>query len=229
MKTRQITFCLDEVRLDEGANGEPPRGILGGVAATYGNAYMGEYGLEQLERGAFDEDLAKRNGIIPVFYQHGWAKAANAAPIGYAKVSSKAKTLNVQATLFIDSDPTARSVFLAAQAGALREWSIGYLPTKTTNLQTKQGEPVVQTNQGQLLEVSVVVKGANPETTMPLVAEHRGDDPDSDDELELVELSDSRAIRDELARQNAWRLLELAPRETIRALCYGADHTDHKE
>lgn len=191
---------------------EAPAGTLTGYASIYGNTFMGQTGPQMIAKGSFAESLAANGGVIPIFYQHGWAKeGANSVPIGVANVSENSKGLKVDsAQLFIDTLPEAAAIYLAAKAGALKEWSVGYLATDTTLLHPKTGneltadeavmlqaqglQPVERTNKGELLESSVVVKGANPKTT--LVAHEAvpsGDDPQAPGALSD---EDEQVIRD---------------------------------
>lgn len=175
---RHLTVRLAALNLEDDS---APKGTLEGYASIYNKPYMGEFGPQMVAKNAFAEDIADKNGVIPIFYQHGWAKASNSVPIGYATVKEDAKGLKVQAQLFINEMPEAMSVWLASAAGALREWSIGFLAKEVTMLDSK-GKPLLnlsaagmdsieRTDKGELLESSVVVKGANPWTTMTRAAE----------------------------------------------------------
>ena len=257
---RQLLFLLEAVTDADGK----PTNRLSGYASVYNRPYMGEYGPQMVGKNAFAEDIASKDGIIPIFYQHGWAKAANAVPIGYAFVAEDSKGLTVEAGLFGGDLPEAKAVHLAAVAGALREWSIGFLADETTLLDSKGKKelsasdllsgskdglaPVERTDKGTLLEASVVVKGANPWTTLQ-AAEDGGLNQfagatinvaaggtlvlngavaasgdtiapvPAGDELNLDE--DAQATLDAERAERAWALLASATgRETFRDLCY---------
>lgn len=177
MKIHSIPTKLRAIT-DEGE----PEGILRGYAATYGESYkIGPRSTETIQRGAFDDDLAGKGGVIPVYASHGWAKGSNDAPIGVANIRSDGDRVEItEATLYIDTDPKAMSVWRAAKDGGLREWSIGFIPTQITYGQTRYDEVI---EQGELLEVSVVLKGmATGLTGMTEVREDGGSADDGDDD-----------------------------------------------
>jgi len=180
MTRHQFTAHLRAVT-DEGE----PEGTLRGYAATYGESYKtGPRSTETIQRGAFDDDLADKGGVIPVFYGHGWAKGSNEAPIGVAHVRSDGDRVEItEATLYIDTDPKAMSVWRSAKDGGLREWSIGFRPSEISFGRTRSDEFI---EKGELLEASVVLKGmATGLTGMTEVREDDGsDDADDDDETE---------------------------------------------
>jgi HK97 family phage prohead protease len=210
---RMVAFRLDVV---PDADGEP-QGRLAGYASVYNKPFRGEFGMEQLNSGVFAQHIAEKGNVIPIFYQHGWAKMANAAPIGHATVEENSRGLKVDAQLYIDTDATAASVFRAAQAGALKEWSIGYIPITITQYE-KDGATVEAVDVGTLLEASVVVKGANPWTTMPIVNEAPKQDADAEFEA---------ACRYAAAVERAYSAMTSPGfRETIRETCYGESQTD---
>lgn len=142
---------------------EAPEGVLRGYASVYDVQYRIGYNLkEEIAPAAFRDSLAAADGIIPIFYMHDWDN-----PIGYAKATEDAHGVHVEATLFIADNERARSVWLAAKAGALREWSIGFYPS-TVEMRTDEesGQEVERVTEGDLAEASVVVRGANPVTSM---------------------------------------------------------------
>lgn len=233
IEIRLNTIVEDRVRTDERHFAvrldvvpdvpDQPQGRLAGYASVYNKPFRGEFGMEQLNSGVFAQHIAERGNVIPIFYQHGWAKMANAAPIGHAIVEENSRGLKVDAQLYIDTDATASSVFRAAQAGALKEWSIGYIPTTITQYE-KDGATVEAADVGTLLEASVVVKGANPWTTMPIVNEA----PDAerlDAEQEFVAACTYAAALDRAYSA----MTSPGFRETIREACYGEPQTDSNE
>jgi HK97 family phage prohead protease len=134
------------------------QGIVEGVGATFGVPYGIDGGRKEILRsGAFTESITKGGGVVPVFWAHSWAKD-NGAPIGVATVSTRDGQLHTRAQLFIDTNETARSVFEAAKAGALREFSVGFVTPNATDVRLNgDTDEVIR---GDLLEVSVVMKGA---------------------------------------------------------------------
>lgn len=262
---RQILFLLEAPEGEDAVLGE-----LSGYASVYGKTFMGEWGPQQIGKGSFAESIQRTNGIIPIFYQHGWAKAANAVPIGHALVEENSRGLKVQASLYVNDLPEAKAVALAAKAGALREWSIGFLADETTLLHPKtgaelsasdlmagvDGAPVERTDKGTLLESSVVVKGANPWTTMvaneagglgaaQLQELYRAADAVGLDRQVLngvlaasgaaapsgANQTSEDAVLNEEKAERAWSLLaDRRGREIIRQTCYdGTDDTNPNE
>jgi HK97 family phage prohead protease len=151
------------IELRAAVRDDAPAGILEGYASVYDVEYRIGYGLrEAIAPGAFSESLAQRDGVVPVFYQHEWNN-----PIGYAAAREDDHGLHVTAHLFVDVNERAASVYAATAAGALREWSIGFVPTTIETRNDAGEDSTVEYILGaDLLEASVVVKGANPETEM---------------------------------------------------------------
>lgn len=168
-------------RLRAVTDGDTPEGKLRGHATTYGEAYKVGRGTETIQRGAFDADLSDKGGVVPVFWGHGWAKESNEAPIGYARIDGTGTRMEVDAELFIDTDPKAMSVWRASEVGAIREWSVGFKPTDIGHGRTRSDEVI---RQGELLEVSVVLKGQAAGLTG--MAEVREDDADDADDADYA-------------------------------------------
>lgn len=182
---------------------DAPEGILRGYAATYGQAYKtGARSTETIQRGAFDADLSDKGGVISVFYGHGWSKGSNEAPIGVAKIRADGDRIEIEeASLYIDTDPKAMSVWRAAKDGGLREWSIGFIPAKITYGQTRSDEVI---EQGELLEVSVVLKGmATGLTGMSEVREADDEDETEDPEADAEGSEDNETEGNEGADEAA--------------------------
>lgn len=137
-------------------------GILVGVVTTYDSPYEIGFGWrEQIHEGAFAESL-ERQGAIPVYLQHNH----RAAPLGVARmVPGEAGALTMRAELFLDH-PDAMAAYRAAQQGALREWSIGfyYGDEDAGDVQVDRKNSLISVRKGDLAEVSLVVRGANPDT-----------------------------------------------------------------
>lgn len=179
-----------------------------GVVVGYVTKYDVEYQIgfstrERIASGAFDESLAGQTSL-PIFWEHDWA----AGPIGITtNAGGDDDGVRVEAQLFLD-DPRGRSVWRAMEAGALREWSVGYYPQEIV---IDEEDPGLETiTRGDLAEASVVVRGANPDTETVEVRKHREDDEEIIDDPELRdenddirELDPERDILDA-----AWRLLE---------------------
>lgn len=178
MKIRELSASLRAVT-DEGE----PEGILRGYAATYGQAYKtGARSTETIQRGAFDDDLAGKGNVIPVYASHGWAKESNDVPIGIAHVRSDGDRIEIErAELYVDTDPKAMSVWRSAKDGGLREWSIGFRPSEISFGRTRSDEFI---EKGELLEASVVLKGMATGLTGMTEVREDGGSADDDDETE---------------------------------------------
>lgn len=149
---------------------EKGEGVVEGYASVFDTEYRIGYGLrESIKQGAFAESLAARDGVTPLFYQHNWDD-----PIGVARTSEDDKGVKVEGTLYIEENPKARSVWRAMKDGALREWSIGFIPLEIIERRDEDSDVLIEDIvKGDLLESSVVVKGANPDTTTTKVREDR--------------------------------------------------------
>ncbi|GAA2141568.1 hypothetical protein GCM10009760_25870 [Kitasatospora kazusensis] len=137
---------------------DAPEGVVRGYVTTFGNSYDIGYGWqERIERGAFAEQI--RSGALPIMWQHDW----DAGPIGVTRALTEDEHgVLAEAELFMD-DPRGRAVWRAMQAGALREWSIGFYPEIIRSDAAEPNTDIIE--RGRLAEASVVVRGANPETT----------------------------------------------------------------
>lgn len=129
-------------------------GIVRGYVTTFDDPYdIGWGGVrEVIQRSTFNLDRA-----IPLFYEHDWS----AGPIGVSRsLRADAKGVLAEFELFLD-EPRARNIHRAMKAKALREFSIGFLASK---IERSMDEKLETITEGELLEVSSVVKGANPNT-----------------------------------------------------------------
>lgn len=136
-----------------------------GVAAAYGVRYeIGGGRWEVIEPGSFRDSLAAQGGTVPVFWSHG--KVADqpwtAAPIGVADATEQPDGLHAAFELFVTDSSEAKAVARAARAGALRGLSLGYTAEAVTYDRTPTGAPLERVTKGSLVEISFVVRGANP-------------------------------------------------------------------
>ncbi len=147
-------------------------GILEGYASVYERSYaIGRTTNECITRGAFDAQCGAEEVALPLFYEHDWDN-----PIGVVYARSDSKGVRVRAELFIDANERARSVYLAAKAGALREWSIGF---RAGNDDIRVVGDTEHVDRGELIETSIVVRGANRDTEMLSV--RAADDEDEEE------------------------------------------------
>lgn len=147
---------------------DAPEGVVEGYITVFGTAYDIGWGLrEQIEPGAFDGSLSETEGVIPIYYQHD--HRTGGTPIGTGTVTRDAKGYLVRAELFVDDDPKARAVWRTMAKGALREWSVGFTtPEDGDVVRDRDLESIVR---GDLMEASVVLRGANPDTETLAVRE----------------------------------------------------------
>lgn len=134
-------------------------GVVTGVVTTWDDPYkIGRERSEIITRSTFD--LSKP---VPLFYEHDWS----AGPIGVSRALKKGEQgLEAEFELFLTDSERARAVWRAMKAGALREFSIGFMvEAKDIAEARSEGGHVTETiKSGDLLEVSSVVRGANPKT-----------------------------------------------------------------
>lgn len=189
---------------------EMGEGVLIGEASVYDVEYRAGYGLQEcIAPLAFLDSLAERDGILPVFYAHAWSEQKSSVPqppIGYSVTTSDSHALRVEAHLFIQDNEAARSVWRSADARALREWSVGFLPTEIREVvDDATGAMTEVIEKAELLEVSVVLKGANPATSIATVREHVEDPGPEEQEIEslLDANADREWVRDFIRSQHA--------------------------
>jgi HK97 family phage prohead protease len=212
-----------EFRLASAEDGEETEGVLIGYASIYDESYrIGYASKESITPGAFDASIAAQGGVIPIYYEHSWSSQKSSvpqAPIGVGYVSSDKKGLKVRAELFINDNTTARSVFLAAKAGALREWSVGHVATAIRF--DDEDKDLEHIDQSMLLEASVVLRGANPKTEM---VEVRSDASLDDDE------ADENVDTDPTVLDTAWELLSNAEvRSSVMVQWDSSTENDNEE
>lgn len=116
---------------------------------------------EQIARGAFD--LSRP---VTVQYEHAWT----AGPIG-ATTSAREddRGVLIEAQLYLD-EPRARNVWRAMSDGALTEWSVAFIPRDGGVRAEKRKDHTLEVvTSADLVEVSVVLRGANPHTSTTAV------------------------------------------------------------
>lgn len=131
--------------------------MIEGIGGTFGVPYsIGGGRTETLRSGCFTESL-RRSDTAPVYWSHDW-RDRGAAPIGHAQLREEADGVHATIQLYVDTDPKARSIFNAVEAGALRELSLGFLtPNSSDVVRRHMNEEVVRAD---LLELSIVMRGA---------------------------------------------------------------------
>lgn len=169
-KIRHIPAQVVRTREATNDQGEA-EGIVEGYSAIYEESYRVWADLtETIGENAFAESIKERGGVVPLFWAHGWQKS-NDTPIGHALVREDKTGLHTEAHLYIE-EPRVRSLFQAVEAGAIREWSIGFIARQIETTRTDDGEDE-RIVDGELIETSLAVKGMNPGT---FVTSTRDDD-----------------------------------------------------
>ncbi len=133
-------------------------GTFESTVSVFGVKYdIGYYWSEIILAGAFDDSIAAQTAI-PINWQHDWMKG----PIGDGVPSVVGDSLVVKGQLYLDLDPLVQRIWRSMKAEAVREWSIGYLAEKLS--WTDDDPDCDQIEVGDLIEASVVYRGAHPDT-----------------------------------------------------------------
>lgn len=150
MDRRHVTFNARA----KAANG---KGRFDAIVSAYDRPYaVGEVDKEVVRYGAFRD----APDAVPVYHQH--AHELGQPPIGVTtRTTETPQGLKASGELFLDTE-NGRSAFRAMEAGALREWSIGFLPKPDGAVADENG--TIQITDAELVEVSAVLLGANPGT-----------------------------------------------------------------
>lgn len=126
-------------------------GEFEGIASVYGNRDMDG---EIMERGAFTK-TAKERPTIPILYQH-----RRDEPIGVGHIEDLPEGLAVKGRLVLDVQ-RAREARALAQAGAIRDLSVGYvIPAGKKSFDAAR--EAWRIFEVKLYEISLVTLGANP-------------------------------------------------------------------
>ena len=128
-------------------------GRVRGIASAYGVPYSVAPGLKEvIERGAFTDSIRERP-VVPIYGEHAWD-----LPIGAAHLSDSSAGLMFDGDLFLDTE-RGKSVYRAAEAGAMTNVSIGFLPDPD-GIRREPGLEAI--TRAAVVEVSLVLMGANP-------------------------------------------------------------------
>lgn len=173
----QIARATMPVTLAASSDG---KGTVEAIVSAYGVEYrIGYFGRHQIEPGAFADSLASQ---VPLFWEHDWQYGGY--PIGDGAGSEIDEGLKIAGGLYID-DSAVQRIHKAMLAGAIREWSIGYRVLEARYPKDKPELTIV--TKAELLEASVVVRGANPETETLKVASRSDSALDAAAVEEIVE------------------------------------------
>lgn len=138
------SFSLELKQLGEDGDFE-------GIASVYGNRDLDG---EIMERGAFTK-TAKERPTVPILYQH-----RRDEPIGIGHIEDLPDGLAVKGKLILDVQ-RAREARALAQAGAIRDLSVGYMipAGKKSFDSAREAWRIFEV---KLYEISLVTLGANP-------------------------------------------------------------------
>lgn len=141
-------------------------GRLKALVSAYGNKYrIGLATWHTIDHGAFAASIADQPAI-PLYKEHDWTSGG--VPVGHATATETDDGLEIDGELYIDSDPIVKRLWEALKAGAIREYSIGY--SVLTQTVDEEDDEHFTVNEGELLEASAVLRGANPATKTLQVA-----------------------------------------------------------
>lgn len=142
-----------QVEMLEAPEGE---GRARALVTTFDREYgIGPRTTETITRSTFAD------GPVPIYFQHGHSEV----PVGHAQATAAERGTELDVQFYTDTE-RGLATYRAMQAGALREWSVGFTcePGDIEVTRGKDGTVNEKILRGDLLEVSVVLRGANPNT-----------------------------------------------------------------
>lgn len=142
-----------QVELLEAPAGE---GRVRALVTTFDRAYgIGPRTTETIGRGTFAD------GPVPIYFQHGHGDV----PVGDAMATAGERGTELDVQFYLDTE-RGRACYRAQKSGALKEWSVGFVADNDDIVVTRAADGAVNEHiaKGDLLEVSVVLRGANPNT-----------------------------------------------------------------
>lgn len=153
------------------------------IVSAFDTKYkIGYHEWHTVKAGAFTNTIAAQASRVPLFFQHNWDWSEQ-VPIGFTEAAEEtAEGLQIDAAFWLDLAPSA-ACWRALEVGALREWSIGYHVIALER--DPDDENHFYITEAELLEASVVLRGANPATrTLPASAPPPDTDPGQTSEPE---------------------------------------------
>lgn len=167
---RQVFKTSPVARVKALTDSDDP-GTFEALVSVFGNTDLDG---DVVARGAFTKTLA--DGPKPIVWSHDWLLP----PIGETiEASETDEGLYVKARLFIapeEDHATARQVYTAMRAGALKEFSWGGRVTEETRRENQDGTITWILNEIDLVEYGPCLKGANPATQLIGVKSGRPDE-----------------------------------------------------
>jgi len=142
-------------------------GSVSALVSAYDTKYrIGMATYHTIRAGAFADSIAAQPSI-PIFWAHAW-NYSEQPPIGHGAAFEGEDGLEIDGELYLDADPEIGRIHQAMVAGALREWSIGYRVIAEEHDADDSMHSFV--TKAELLEASIVLRGANPATETLRVA-----------------------------------------------------------
>ena len=179
------------------AAADAPEGVVEGYITKFDVDYPIGWGLrERITAESFRGSIEERDGVLPIMYQHDHKNP----PIGVATLTTDEQGVLARVQMFLE-DARGAAVYRAMQAGALREWSVGFTTPNEGDVERDRDVEIII--RGDLLEASVVLRGANPDTETLSVRSEDGARavPEESTESELpveAEAPATRALPDAL-------------------------------
>lgn len=152
MKQVRKTFKAD---MDVGGEGK-----FTALVSTFGTV---DSQMEEIEPGAFTEGLKSfdKKQPLPILWDHQWDDIW--AHIGTATAEQTEDGLIIEAQLDMDN-PTAKQAYRLLSQGRVHEFSIGgFEPAESA---TTDEDGIRHVERFDLAEVSLTLKGANPDTQL---------------------------------------------------------------
>lgn len=120
---------------------------------------------EMIMPGAFDKSLEKfGDDPIPILWNHQWGVMDAHLAEAKGEVTDEGLVVTMQ---FDMSDPTSAKAFRLLKSKRIKEFSIGgFEPVDGIKRVEKDGQDVWAIYEFELVEVSLVLRGANPDTRL---------------------------------------------------------------
>lgn len=142
----------------------PEQAGFTGYASTW--TRTPDYAGDVVVKGAFSKTLADwdaKGRAIPLLWLHDDGNPN--AYIGVAKCTEDDHGLKVEAVLDTDN-PTAKQVYKLLKGGQVSEMSFAYRVIDSATVEVENGDKANELRELDLLEVSVVPHGCNPDTSI---------------------------------------------------------------
>jgi len=120
---------------------------------------------EMIMPGAFDKSLEQfGEDPIPILWNHQWGVMDAHLAEGKGEITAEGLVMTMQ---FDMTDPTSAKAFRLLKSKRIKEFSIGgFEPVDGIKRVEKDGQDVWAIYEFELVEVSLVLRGANPDTRL---------------------------------------------------------------